>query len=417
MRETKDLEFKEAITNSFLKTVSAFANYGTGQIKFGIKDDGSIVGISDPIAASLNIENKINDSIKPHPDYEINIDDETKVITLTVNKGSNPPYFYKSKAYKRNDSSTIELNSVELSRLILKGRNENFDGLISEQQDLTFSVLESTLKKDLGIEKISEDVLITLDLYKKSEGYTNAGALLADKNQFRGIDMVRFGKNINIMLDRANYEKISILEQYNSAISKYRQYYQHEEIIGSNRKVVSQIPEEAFREAIANALFHRTWDVDSQIKVSMYDDKIEVTSPGGLPAGLSKEEYLNGQISILRNPIIANIFFRLGLIEQFGTGIRRIVDSYENSLVKPQFHTYENSITIVLPVKQISVDELSREENEIYQVLDSGPLSTKEIVNDTSFGRTKALQIINDLIEKGYLEKEGNGRATKYSRK
>lgn len=292
-----------------------------------------------------------------------------------------------------------------------------FDGLISEQQDLTFSVLESTLKKDLGIEKISEDVLITLDLYKKSEGYTNAGALLADKNQFRGIDMVRFGKNINIMLDRANYEKISILEQYNSAISKYRQYYQHEEIIGSNRKVVSQIPEEAFREAIANALVHRTWDVDSQTKVSMYDDKIEIISPGGLPAGLSKEEYLNGQISILRNPIIANIFFRLGLIEQFGTGIIRIVDSYENSLVKPQFHTYENSISIVLPVKQISVDELSREENEIYQVLDSGPLSTKEIVNDTSFGRTKALQIINHLIEKGYLEKEGNGRATKYSRK
>lgn len=110
MRETKNLEFKEKLTNTFLKTVSAFANYGSGKIKFGIKDDGSIVGIKNPVEFCLNVENKINDSIKPNPDYNLEIDPKTNVVTLTVKQGINPPYLYKSKAYKRNDSASIEID-------------------------------------------------------------------------------------------------------------------------------------------------------------------------------------------------------------------------------------------------------------------------------------------------------------------
>lgn len=206
-----------------------------------------------------------------------------------------------------------------------------YDSLKSQDQDLNFSTLETALKNKLGIQKLSRDILITLDLFREGQGYTNAGALLADHNHFRGINLVRFGSNINIMLDRDDYEKISILDQYNLSLAKYRQYYQHEEIKGATRNVVTEIPEEAFREAVANALVHRTWDVNSQIKISMFNDRVEITSPGGLPQGLTKEEYLSGQISILRNPIIANVFYRLGLIEQFGTGIRRIINTYRNS--------------------------------------------------------------------------------------
>ena len=91
MRETKNLEFKEKLTNTFLKTVSAFANYGSGKIKFGIKDDGSIVGVKNPVEFCLNVENKINDSIKPNPDYNLEIDPKTNVVTLIVKQGINPP--------------------------------------------------------------------------------------------------------------------------------------------------------------------------------------------------------------------------------------------------------------------------------------------------------------------------------------
>ena len=96
----------------------------------------------------------------------------------------------------------------------------------------------------------------------------------------------------------------------------FRKYYQYEKIEGAERKCIDKIPEKAFREAIANALIHRMWDIPASIKVSMYADRIEISSPGGLPAGISEEEYLNGQISILRNPIIGNVFFRLKYIEK-----------------------------------------------------------------------------------------------------
>ena len=157
------------------------------------------------------------------------------------------------------------------------------------------------------------------------------------------------------MLDRRAQEQMSILEEYKQAIEKYRQYYQREEIIGSERKTIQSVPEKAFREAVANALVQRTWDVNAQIKISMFDDRIEITSPGGLPDGLSKEEYLPGQIFILRNPIIAGVFFRLGLIEQFGTGVQRILKEYSHSIIQPQFLIYDNSITIKLPVGQGSL--------------------------------------------------------------
>lgn len=218
------------------------------------------------------------------------------------------------------------------------------------------------------------------------------------------------------MLDRNNYENVSILRTYFLTLDKYRQYYQHEEIDGATRKLVSLIPEDAFREDIANALVHRTLDVNAQIKISMFDDHIKITSPGGLPKGLSKEEYLSGQISILRNPIIANVFFRLGIIEQFGTGVKRIINSYQNSIVKPNFSIFENSITISLPVVQASAKGLSKDENKVYQSLQDENLSTAEIVAKTGFGRTKTLKLINDLIKKCYLNKLGKGRSTVYSK-
>ncbi|KRL62543.1 ATP-binding protein [Lactobacillus psittaci] len=414
MRESKNLEFKEQITNTFLKTVSAYANYGTGKIIFGRADNGEIVGIDDPVNACLNIENKINDSIKPNPNYDLSIDEKNKLVILTVNKGTDAPYFYKSKAYKRNDSATVEIDSVELSRLILVSKNISFDSLISAKQNLKFDTLQEALIRELDIKKITSDILVTLNLKKADSGYTNAGALLADQNDFRGIDLVRFGENINVMLDRQKYEHISILKEYQLALEKYRQYYQREEIHGSKRIIIETVPEKAFREAIANALVHRTWDVNAQIKVSMFDDRIEITSPGGLPEGISKQEYLAGQISILRNPIIAGIFFRLGLIEQFGTGVQRIFSEYQNSIVKPQFLIFDNSITVKLPILQTEPVDLSENEQKLYQLLKDKELSSTELVKSSGFGKTKVLKLLNSLISAGYITKVGKGRSTKY---
>ena len=129
MRETRTLEFKETITNTFLKTVSAFSNYDGGTIVFGIDDDGKIKGLADAKQSCLDIENKINDSISPQPNYTLEIQNNDQTIKLTVKSGLQKPYLYKSKAYKRNDTATIEVDTLEFSRLILEGQNIRFEEL------------------------------------------------------------------------------------------------------------------------------------------------------------------------------------------------------------------------------------------------------------------------------------------------
>lgn len=414
MRETRNLEFKEAVTNTFLKTVSAYANYGTGEILFGVSDSGETKGVANPKDACLDIENRINISIEPVPDYTLSINEKTSVITLKVSEGLHKPYLYKSKAYRRNDSSTIPVDGLELKRLILEGQNSSFEELPAEKQDLSFTLLGEKLASVLAVGNVTMDTLKTLELYTDKGGYNKAAELLSDSNGFCGIDVARFGDSISIILDRESFTHVSLLRQYDSALEMYRTYYQYEQVRGSVRESVSLIPEEAFREAIANALVHRTWDVDANINVAMFPDKIEITSPGGLPAGIGIEEYLSGGISILRNRIIGGIFFRLRLIERFGTGIRRINEAYKGSAVKPDFAPTENSIRITLPVVRRQ-NALSQDENRIYELLKGREVSSSAVVEATGFGKSKAVEILGRLVKDGYARVSGTGRGTRYT--
>ena len=414
MRESKYLEYKENLTsNTFLKTVSAYANYGEGKIVFGIDDSGIVIGISDPVNECLNLENKINDSIKPVPEYNLEIQDDSTII-LTVFEGMYKPYLYKGKAYKRNDSSTIEVERLEYNRLVLEGSNQSFEELTSSDQQLTFSKLSTELIRVMGIEQLTKDILKTLELYSDQNGFNNAAALLADNNHFKGIDIIRFGDSIDEIMERKTFENVSILSQMEQSIQMFHQYYRYEKIEGMERKSVDKIPEKAFREAVANALVHRMWDIPASIKISMYSDKIEISSPGGLPAGLSEDEYLNGQISLLRNPIIGNVFFRLKYIEKFGTGILRINRAYTNALIKPSYQIFSNSIKVILPV--ISTDyNLNKTEKMLLAFLKNrNNLTRKEIEKLSGMEKTKIIRVLNNLIQKNIVQREGNGRGTRY---
>lgn len=412
MKETRNLEFKQDITNSFLKTVSAFANYGGGEIKFGVADDGTLVGIKNPKQVCLDIENKINDSIEPVPDYSLAISKDN-VITLSVKEGYYKPYFYKSKAYRRNDSATIEVDRLELSRLILEGQNKNFEDLPSKEQDLSFLVLQEKLRKVLGIKKIDTDLLKTLELYDGESGYNNAAAILADKNLFCGIDIARFGESISVIFDRETFEKCSIIEQYEKSVNLFKKYYQYEEIKSFVRETKELIPETAFREALANALVHRTWDLNAHIKIALFPERIEISSPGGLPKEITREDYLRGHISILRNPIIGNVFFRLHYIERFGTGVLRINEAYKESDAKPIYEISENSIKITLPKIKFHT-ELTKDEDAIFAVLQNKTLSSSEIASLCGFGKTKVVALLKNMVSQGYVKTTGSGRGKKY---
>ena len=253
-----------------------------------------------------------------------------------------------------------------------------------------------------------------MNLYDNVNGFNNAAGLLADKNHFPGIDIVKFGENISIIQKRSTFENTSVLDVYEKAIDVFRDYYQYEVIQGADRKKIEKIPEAAFREAIANALIHRVWDVDSHIRVSMFDDRIEVVSPGGLPSGITAEEYFSEKLSVLRNRNLANVFYRLGFVEIFGTGITRIKQLYEEGLMKPDFEVSENAIKIVLPLFEKNAD-LTEDEKVIYKLLSKTMLKPmSEIAPYVPFGKSKTTQLLKNMAEKGVITVEGKGRGTKY---
>ncbi len=416
MRENRELEFKEIVNHSFLKTVSAFANFGTGKILFGVNDEGQVIGLTDPEQSCLAIENSINDNIKPRPNFFLTINADN-TITLEVAEGLSKPYLYKGKAYRRSDSSSVEVDQVELKRLILFGENIYFEELpYSHDVPLSFNRLEEQLDKELKVPKLTEDVLKTLGLYTKDGQFNNAAGIFADKNIFPGIDIVRFGRSISEILERQTIDRQSLLSLYEEALIVFRRYYQYQEIIGSKRQLVEKVPEKAFREALANALVHRTWDVQNHIRIAMFDEHIEIHSPGGLPSGISEEEYLNGYVSSLRNPIIGSILFRLNYIEMFGTGIRRINDLYRDSELKPSFNVSANSIQVILPVVN-RLPELITDEKVIFDLLAGGrKLASSEIVAASGFSKNKVIRLLNELIDKKYIKVEGQGRGTRYKR-
>ena len=153
---------------------------------------------------------------------------------------------------------------------------------------------------------------------------------------------------------------------------------------------------------------------DEQV-TKLFPDRIEIKSPGSLPKGITANEYENGEISCLRNPILGNVFFRMKYIEMFGTGVARIKYAYENARIKPKFMITDNVISVILPVIKGDFNVTKAEESAI-KVLENGKqLSSGEIAKALGYTKTKTLRILDALKNKGYIKVFGNGRGTKYS--
>lgn len=233
------------------------------------------------------------------------------------------------------------------------------------------------------------------------------------ENHFPGIDIIEVWRKYQHYSERATFENISILEVYDKTIDIFRDYYQYEVIEGADRKKVEKIPEAAFREAVANALIHRAWDIEARIRILMFDDRIEIVSPGGLPSGITEEEYLAGKLSVLRNRNLAK-YFTAGFVEIFGTGVMRIKQLYEDGFSKPDFEVSENSIKIVLPNFEKDVD-LTEDERIVYKILSKNLMkSISEIAPYIPFGKSKTTQLLKSMGQKGIITVEGRGRGTKY---
>ena len=180
--------------------------------------------------------------------------------------------------------------------------------------------------------------------------------------------------------------------------------------------MVEIVPETAFREALANALVHRMWDISAAVQIAMYKDRIQITSPGGLPEDISEEEYLHSQVSVLRNPILAEVFLKLNYIEKFGTGIRRMMNAYKNDRLKPRFSFTEHTICVCLPGRSSTqVDSIA--EIIMKTLAGSTNMSRKELEVITGIKRATLIRELNALVAENLVERTGIGKNTRYRAK
>ena len=421
-KESVNLEWKENSKSTYLKTVSAFANYLDGEIIFGIEDkDGEIIGIANTDQEKLAIENAINDGIQPRPRYILKVEHikGKDVIILKVFKGKKPPYMHKNRTYQRQDTSTVPVDEVAFQQLYLEGSNLTFDELEADVEYLEFSTLERALQEKIGIEELTEDLLRTMGLFR-GDSYTNAGMLLADQSSFKyGIDIVRFGQTDSIFIERQEVKGKSILDQYQVAMDMFDRWYApYEEVVGFYRQSRLQIPREAFREAVANAIIHRDYVLKANIRIAMRENSIEIISPGGLPTGISKEAYVKGLYAQIRNDTLAEVFRRLQIIEKYGTGIKRIRETYQQFKQTPEFDVIEGlAIQVILP--RLTYADTQKEENNYeYQVLQfvNEKVETTRVEIQNIIGGSEATlkRVLQKLVAEGKIQRKGKSRATKY---
>lgn len=428
--ENKYIEYKAVYSKTLLKTVSAFANYHDGIIIIGIDDQKQIVGIKDPDGLRLNLENTINDAIEPRPYYEIEVKnyDGQEILLIRVYKGDNTPYLYDKKAYKRLDTASVPVDRSAFEELILYRRNMTFDMIKSPAQNLVFSVLNSQLKSRLNLHQVTDDLLITLELKVKDQ-YNMAAALLSDDNplQQANIQLIAYdGNGVAAIKDRLTLTNQSILKHFEQGMAFYHKHInQSEKITAAYRENIAEVPLVAYREAVANLIVHRDYSRPVDGRIEIFDDRIEILSPGGLPIGINEREYLSGRISVPRNRIIADIFFRLHIIEKLATGIRRIKEYYLDCSVEPSFIIEENSITIVLPKVNQKMNsqhsntdyliDLTPNEKRIIELLKiNNSMTRRELEVALNLKKTQTNELLQRLKANRLLVQVGSGRSTVY---
>ena len=429
MLENNNTEFKREFVGEVKKTVIAFANTAGGKIYIGVDDDGSAVGVSDPDDVMLKCSNAIRDAIRPDITMFVNYSVETiankQVVVIDVQRGTSIPYYLESKGirpagvYVRQGASSVPASETAILKMIKETDGDKYENARSIQQELTFN----SAKKEFETDSVSfnEQTMRTLKLISDDGVYTNLGLLLSDQCPHTIKAAVFEGTNKFVFKDRAEFNG-SLLEQINSAYEYINRYNRtRSEFEGIHRIDIRDYPVEAIREALLNSVVHRDYAFSASILISIFDDRIEIVSIGGLVRGITKDEIFMG-LSVQRNEALANVFYRLNLIEAFGTGIPKIFRLYEGFNVKPSIETSDNAFKIILPntvsaKEMISVAKPKRSltDDDILQAFRrTGVVTRSGIEEYANISQAGASRIVRRLLDEGKITKIGNGKSSRY---
>ena len=381
----KKLALEEKKPKSWCKSVSAFANTFGGALIFGISNEGMVVGLENPEGDAEKISEVIKTRLDPMPEFKLRFyqtEDGKVLIILDVYKGDETPYYYSGdgvlEAYVRVGNESVKATATELKRLVLRGKNTSYDSQNStyKAEDYAFSKLKERYKKWTGNSFDDKD-LISFGLGNEQGNLTNAGALLADESPIRcsrlfctrwnGLN--KSGGAVDA-LDDAEYSGsvISLIENGEAFIKRNCKMKWRK--TANSREEMPEYVERSYHEALVNALAHRDYLVNgSEVHIDIYDDRMEIYSPGGMPDGSMIQDRDPLMVpSTRRNPVLADVFNRLGYMERKGSGFGKIISGYEFQInydesKRPSFRSDRYQFTVVMPNLNYDVSH-DFEENE-----------------------------------------------------
>lgn len=428
--ESLHVELKEILTSELKKEVVAFANTCDGTIYIGINDRGEIVGVenSDDVMerAGASIRNSIKPDISMYVTLNLRKIENKNVIVIKVQRGASRPYYIAEKGLKpsgvyiRQGTSSVPASEDYIRQMIKETDGDSFEKLRSLNQDLTFNYADMIFEKaDINFSDIQKK---TLGIIGEDNLYTNLGLLLSDQCLHTLKIAVFEGKEKSIFKDRKEF-KGSLIKQvtegfeYIELLNKTKATFE-----GLIRKDERDYPVEAIREALLNAVVHREYSFGASTLINIYEDRMEFVSLGGIITGLSLEAIMLG-VSQSRNEKLANVFYRLHLIEAYGTGIQKIILNYEKYKVKPIIKTEVGVFQVVLPnihyqenidKKESQFFDLSNNQKTILELLKQEEKTRKEIEIYIGLSQTRVITLLKELIELGVIEKIGRGKNIKY---
>ena len=430
--ESEVVELKAEVVGDICKEVIAFANTKGGTPYIGVSNDGSVVGVKNADQVMLQLNNMIRDSIKPDVTmfvgYETQHVTDKDIIAVTIQKGTDRPYYLGSKGlkpsgvYVRNGTSSDPATDTAIRRMIKETDGDSFESMRSLEQNLSFEAAKKQFEK----QNIPFDSakMQTLGMISADGIYSNVALLLSDQcpstikaATFSGEDKGNFQdrREFDGSLFRQMEELYSYLDLRNQTKATFDGLY---------RIDTRDYPEDALREALLNSLVHRDYSFRASTLVSVYADRIEFVSVGGLPSGIALDDIMLG-LSVCRNPKLAAIFYRLQLIEAYGTGMPKIMNAYTETELKPKIEVSSNAFKITLPNRNTGanhtetlVGTLKSEEKRILDFIGShGHIVRSDVDRLLDVSQATANRILKRMGAEGLIYQDGNGRKTKYRRK
>lgn len=435
-QETETVELKSIVMDDLKKEIIAFANCDGGTLYVGVADDGTVLGVENADECALQISNMMRDAVKP--DVTMFIHYETldcggkAVVAVNIQRGTNRPYYLAKKGlrpegvYVRQGYSSVPATDTAIRQMIKETDGDSFENMRSINQALTFE----TTKKEFEKRNIAfgQPQMQTLKLVSADGIYTNLGLLLSEQCPHTIKAAVFEGTNQNVFKDRREFSG-SLMQQLNE-VYDYIDF--HNQTHATFQKLLRidtrDYPEVAVREALLNSLVHRDYSFRASTLISIYEDRIEFVSIGGLLPGLELDDLMMG-VSVCRNPHLANVFYRLQLIEAYGTGMKKIMGAYADIPVQPKIATTNNAFKIILPnvnatpktvkspkeIENAAASVLDSNEEKILQFLMEHPMITrKEAQALLEVSQSTAGRILKAMVDSGQIKQLGGSRTTRY---